>query len=322
MAFRLYDPNGLRNSPGSNANGTPILFSLLKFQYSVDGGGTWRTATSATAISPTMLITPTRLGIELTFNWDAQADKALSEDARFRVSLVQSDETGPVAFASASAVSPPFRVRATTCQWPANVRITTTPSDPAANQTVSLVAQIDASGVVSTSWNLGDGNQAGGLRVAHRYSYGGTYNVTLTVLGESCPIARGQVITHTVRVGAGIPPIFLPVVYAPQQGSRSAPPAVPLAVRGLDGEQAEDGSLTLRWDEPEQPQSVLSYRIYRSVHTGDFVAWDQVGADERRYRDREPACDVAYFVTALGSGGESPVGDRAYYTEPCSGGAE
>jgi uncharacterized repeat protein (TIGR01451 family) len=332
IRFRLYDPNGLRNSPGSNAPGGAIPRSILRYEYSLDGGGTWRAATSATTISPTELITPTRLGIEQTFAWNAQADRALSENARFRVRLVQPDDTGPVSSAVAAAVSPPFRVRATTCLWPTNVRIMSTPANPSANETVRLTAVIQASGVISSSWDLGDGKLFSGQRVDHRYMYNGTYNVTLRVQGESCPMTRIQVITSTVRIGTGVLPLFLPLV---AKGTTSARDVitfeeiaqqrlVPLpgpAVIGFSGTEDETGAVVLRWGDPPTPEPVTSYRIYRSNDNGDFIPWDQVGAAERSYRDSNAACGVAYFVTAMGPGGEGPVSDGTYYTTPC-GGAE
>ncbi|MBI1298434.1 PKD domain-containing protein [bacterium] len=332
IRYQLYDPNGLRNSPGSNAPGQAIPLSLLRYEYSLDGGGTWRTATSATVISPTEMITPTRLGTAQTFMWNAQADRALSEDARFRVRLVQPDETGPVSSAMTAAVSPPFRVRATTCLWPTNVRIMSTPANPSANETVRLTAVIQASGVISASWNLGDGRVFSGQRVDHRYLYDGTYNVTLSVQGESCPRTRIQIISSTVRIGTGVLPLFLPFVSRDTGAARTvtnfeesaSQRLLPLpgpAVIGFSGAEDETGAVVLRWADPPTPEPVISYRIYRSDDNGDFVPWDQVGATERSYRDLNATCGVAYFVTAMGRGGEGPVSDSTYYTTPC-GGAE
>ncbi|MEZ4832366.1 MAG: FG-GAP-like repeat-containing protein [Caldilineaceae bacterium] len=332
IPFRIYDPNGLRNSPGSNGAGTPIPRSVLRYEYSLDGGGSWRAATSATLITPTDLITPTRLGVEQTFQWNAQSDRALSEDARFRVRLVQPDDTGPVASASAAAVSPPFRVRATTCLWPTNVRITSTPANPAANEKVRLTAIIQASGVISASWDLGDGKVMSGQRVDHAYVYGGVYNVTLRVQGESCPVTRLQVVTGTVRIGAGISPIFLPLIGAQPTATRTtvtgtdaaaqiprAEPVNALAITGFTGGYDENGALTLRWDDPAAPEGVLRYRIYRSRADGSFALLNETPADQPNYHERTPACGLAYFVAAMGRNGEGPPSAAAFYTQPCGG---
>jgi uncharacterized repeat protein (TIGR01451 family) len=344
VTYRLYDPNGRRNAPGSDAAGLAIPMSALSFEYSLDGGGSWRNATPATPISPTQLLTPTRLGLAQTFLWNARADKAISENALFRVVLAQPDRVGPVSRAVAAAVSPPFRVRATSCLWPSNLRIVQTPQNPRAGESVTFQAYLVASGSLSAVWNFGDGSTASGLKVNHSFVWDGAYPVTVNVQGEACPMARRQSLTALVTVGSGVSPIYLPLIMAQGASARvgesdggseragegmSEPDeeaaqasSIPAPVTGFRGVQAANGSITLRWDRPPASSGVDGYRLWASLDGSEFEPTTDLEAARSTYRLTAPVCGSVYFITALGDGSESPPSDGAFYAAPCAGGNE
>ncbi len=116
IPYVLYSPDGTRSVAGSSSNayGTPVTDTL--FEYSLDDGGSWHTATPATTTLPTTRTL--RLGKSASFLWNAVADEAISDDARFRITVAFQHTTGPEDTLQSSAISPPFRVRATTCAWP------------------------------------------------------------------------------------------------------------------------------------------------------------------------------------------------------------
>ncbi|MBX2997505.1 MAG: VCBS repeat-containing protein [Caldilineaceae bacterium] len=334
VTYRLYDPDGRRNDPGSDAPGAPMPMSALNFQYSLDSGGTWHRATPSTPISPTQVVTPTRLGIEQTFLWNARADRAISENALFRVVLAQPDRVGPVNRSVAAAVSPPFRVRATSCRWPTNLRIIHTPENPDVGESVRFVASIQASGSLSITWNFGDGSTTAGVMVNHTFARDGTYPVSVSVLGEACPTARRQSLSVPVVVGSGVNPIFLPLVMA--QGvnagrqtaddpvpSSQSPISVPQSpVTGFAGVQPTGRSITLRWDPPPTLDGITGYRLYASPDGVTFEPSAEIGRDRVTYRVASPPCGSAYFITVIGDAGESAASDGAFYAIPCTGGNE
>jgi hypothetical protein len=349
VTYHLYDPNGRRNAPGSDAPAAAIPMSALTFQYSLDGGGSWANATPATPISSTQLLTPTRLGIEQTFLWDARADKAISENALFRVVLAQPDRVGPVNRGLAAAVSPPFRVRATSCRWPSNLRIIHTPENPGVGESVRFIASIQASGSLAIVWNFGDGATASGVLVNHAFAQNGTYPVTVSVLGEACPTARRQALTTLVKVGTGVSPLYLPLILAQgsAQGQRgdvgedageggqesegvsegtraqsSGSPPILAPVTGFAGTQRTNGAITLRWDRPPAQSGVEGYRLYRSTDGIEFESITEVAGWRTTYRLASPACGSVYFITAIGGGEESLPSDSTFYAAPCAGGNE
>jgi hypothetical protein len=341
VTYHLYDPNSRGNAPGSNAPGAPIPMSALRFQYSLDGGGSWRNATPSTPISPTQLLTPTRLGLEQTFLWNARADRAISENALFRIVLTQPDRVGPVNRAVAAAVSPPFRVRATSCRWPENLRIIHTPVNPSPGESVRFVASTQASGNLSIIWRFGDGVTVSGVMINRTFSQDGVYPVTVSVQGEACPTARHQILTDSVTVGSGVSPLYLPLILSGGAQARSedtserviesvseesraaaqgaAPPA---PVTGFVGVQNAAGVLTLRWDRPPAQSGIEGYRLYASTDGAEFEAIDEIAGSRIAYRLPSPACGSVYFITAIGSGGESSPSDGAFYAAPCAGGNE
>jgi hypothetical protein len=130
-----------------------------------------------------------RLGQAGTFVWDAIADQAISDDARFRITVVPQNSAGPVQRAATSAISPPFRVRALTCLWPDGPSFSVNPTHPLPGQFVEFRGWVtEASGVLTYTWDFGDGTPpVTGQVVKHRFAADGTYTVKL---------GRGHAMSH------------------------------------------------------------------------------------------------------------------------------
>ena len=208
VEYRLFDPDGTRQGTG-NAPGDQLARTL--FQFSLDGGGTWQTATSATISAP--LTTTLRLGQAATFIWDPIADQAISDDARFRVGIIPSATTGSSQRGITWAVSPPFRVQGTTCIWPIHPAIIASDLHPDLGENVSFQGTVEqASGVLTFLWDFGDGSTDQGQLVYHRFQRNGIYNVRLTIRSEPCPIPKELVVNQIIRAGTGAASIYLPNV--------------------------------------------------------------------------------------------------------------
>ena len=211
VRYTVYSPNGSRAAAESNFAGTPI--TNTRFEYSVDGGSHWRTASAA--ISNPLPITQTaRLGAPGVFVWDAQVDQAISDNALFRVSVVDQSPVGPVQRAASAAVSPPFRVRGLTCVWPANPNFTTEPASLAANIRIKFIGTLGAgSGAITYTWNFGDGGSGIGQTVTHTFTSDKIYTITLRVIGQPCPITRPVTVTRPITVGRPLNhALYLPLV--------------------------------------------------------------------------------------------------------------
>lgn len=158
-------------------------------QVSLDGGVTWQTAmTAPTIISATPVFTPTVVTQSLptgntgVFYWDAVANRAISDDARFRVIVAPLDSPSQ----SAVGVSPPFRIRAVSCRWPRDAGILVSDDTPAIGQRVYFTGTLlSGGGVMTYSWNFGDGGPpAVGQAVQRVFSTAGDFTVRLTVSGQ------------------------------------------------------------------------------------------------------------------------------------------
>ena len=209
VEYRLFDPDGTRQGTG-NAPGNQLAGTL--FQYSLDGGGTWQTATPAAA-SPAPPTTTLRLGQAATFIWDPIADQAISDDARFRVGIVPRAATGSSQRGITWAVSPPFRLQGTTCIWPIHAAIIASDLYPDLGESVSFVGTVEqASGVLTFFWDFGDGSTDQGQLVYHRFERNGSFTVRLTVRSEPCPISKELVATQIIHAGTGAASTYLPSV--------------------------------------------------------------------------------------------------------------
>ncbi len=310
---------------GENEIGLP---SSGTYGLRIQADGEWIiTIDSATSGSqPTTIdsVTPTRLGQEYKFIWDAQADAAISENARFRVSLVQGNDVGPVKEGGAAAASPPFRVRGTTCVWPQGLSFftdnTQNASDPLPLGAVIYTGRLDeGTGVMSFTWDFGDGTVLFGQRVTHSYLLDGVYTLTLTVRGAACPYARTVTIVNTVKVGEGFGHLYLPLVFqnAPGRAGSDVQRTVrPGAVDDLAG-RVEADSLLLTWSSPTTGGLIESYRIYASQDGGGFQPVGVTGANRTAFTVRGQPCGRAYLITAQGPGGEGPDSLQSYLAPAC-----
>lgn len=225
IQYRLHDPDGTRKVAASDSDGDQVVTTT--YEYSLDGGGTWRPATFAAADpytvpqSPPYTSTTKRLGQERYFQWDVVEDEAISDSALFRITVGQLDQGGSTRRASASAVSPPFRVRATTCVWPEGPSIRYTwpppkPDDPDRPEPTKPVrfegAVWKGEGVLTFGWDFGDGEVGQGQVMQHAYDQSGVYDIVMTVTSIPCPVARTVTATARITIGTGVPSIYLPLI--------------------------------------------------------------------------------------------------------------
>ncbi len=216
VSYRLFDPEG--------KDGDPPKHIHLLFSYSLDGGDNWLPATPMAGQSDAITATLTRTGKDFTYAWNAVADKAIGENAAFRVEMVTPNGGPSVQQAVGAATSPPFQVRATTCIWPKDPRVfvnrqpaLTTGSYPlgAGSRFAELTFDgtlAQGSGIMTFTWTIDD-NASGrnGQRIIQRLG-NGTYDVGLRAIGKPCPETRPVITNATVIVGTGRPDYFLPLV--------------------------------------------------------------------------------------------------------------
>ncbi len=188
-----------------NAAGTPITNPV--FEFSLDGGSLWSTASYTVSSPPPPAITQTApLGRGSVFIWDAQADHAISDNALFRVRAVDQASTGPVQRAAIAAVSPPFRVRGLSCIWSAGLSIDYTPktNNPIAPfTTVRFIGVLaESSGDLMTyTWDFGDGTTGNGKEVTHSFDHEAFFTVRLTATSATCPTPQPLKATQIIQVG-------------------------------------------------------------------------------------------------------------------------
>ncbi len=323
VTFTVYGPDGSR----ANALAATVPVHNLVYEYSLDGGSTWKTATPATTTLPITQVT--RAGIQGMFLWNARADKAISDNTHFRVRAIAKAPSGPVQRAASAAITPPFRVRSTTCFWAETAGMIYSPTLPIEKQTIAFAGgQVGGSGSITFSWQFGDGVTRIGQLVTHSYTVAGNYTVTLTVVGAACPITRPLSINMPVTVSAGPPvyTLYMPVIAnganVPKSAMKVSAPAFDLSqqVTALSGEM-DDGQLRLAWQPPASTGSAGAqpdgYRVYRSTSKDGRVLLAEAPAAQTNYTDAAAACGAAYDVTWVRDGVESPPSAASYYTEPC-----
>jgi hypothetical protein len=208
--YEFYNPDGTRVITQENEPGVPV--TAASFEYSLDGGGTWQPATPL-AGSPDPVSTTLRLGQPGTVLWDAKTDQAISDDARFRISIVSLNESGGPRRTLTRAVSPPFRVRGTQCIWPQDPAIQVKTEDPRQGLPIRFVGTVEqGSGVLTFLWDFGDGTTAQWQAGTHTYATNGVYPVRLTVRSEPCPQVKEVYADLNLVVGTGQPDIYLPFI--------------------------------------------------------------------------------------------------------------
>lgn len=234
IRYVVNDPDRIVDDNGKViAVGDGIVNTL--FEYSVNGGSQWLPATPAT--TPTTAIPPNLLGQNLFFLWDAQADQAISDQAKFRITILPAP--GPVsANDSASkyqigtshrgnlrAVSPPFRVRGLTCVWPQNPQLlqileqgSTVPIQAAQvklSGPVKFMGAVDkGSRDVTFLWEFSDGITKTGQIVqrSEPFTRNNREPIKLSVTSAACPIAKTVQAVNYLRVGTGQPDTHLPLL--------------------------------------------------------------------------------------------------------------
>ena len=289
--FMVYGPDGSR----ANAATAAVPIQGMLYEYSLDGGSTWKTATPATTTLP--ITQAVRAGTPGTFLWNARADKAISDNAQFRVRVIAKAPTGPVQRASSSAISAPFRLRSTTCFWAESASMVVSPTLPVAQQAIAFAAgQVGGSGPITFTWQFGDGKTRIGQLTTHSYTVAGTYNVTLTVVGAACPITRPLSISLPVTVSAGPPvyTVYMPVMAngtgAPKSATKVPAPVVDVSqqVVGLNGALV-DGALQLAWRAPSDAQP-NGYHVYQSTAKGGRALLAELPLPKQRlWMKRRPA---------------------------------
>lgn len=350
ISYKLFDPDGSRSGMNSNAPGDPIVGTV--YEYSEDGGSTWQIATPGAPFSAPATTTY-RLGVSnpdapqwATFVWDAQADAAISDNARFRVRIIHSMEGGRVQRASTAAITPPFRVRGLTCIWPREPNITATfepnelgfaePGEP-----VSFLGRVVAgSGVLTFTWdfdyNPSDPNEStdhsdevNGELVETTFAEPGVYNVAMTVEGEPCPEERRVTTTTPFTVGfAATTHIYLPTIASNSLFTGTLPTTPregqgrtnsPSPVVGLQGESAVGSAPTLRWQRSPTAEAIQGYRVYRRLQAQGslFRLVAELPASTTRYTDQSALCGQLYYVTAFNEAGESLSSRVSYASLPC-----
>lgn len=311
-----------------DAAGDSIITSLYRFEYALNGGDTWRTATLSGTASHDGTALPN--GQPATVTWNAAADGVVGDSVRFRITVAHDKPAGPVQYATTRATSPPFRIRSLTCQWPADPTITTRVGDQITtsvrvNQQMIFNGGLSAgTGVMTFTWNLGDTTITGQGNIPYTYAVAGTYPVTLTVVGEPCPTSR-EVMTRTlVTVLPVFDPqntVYMPVVVKPGTGATAVfDPNVPRPgqVTNFSGRVGAAGT-ELSWAASPPAETVNAYRLYRSPRVGpaEFSLLDTVPASTTAYIDAAAHCGYMYYVTAVNAGGESLPSISSYISQPC-----
>jgi uncharacterized repeat protein (TIGR01451 family) len=214
----FYSSPDILGGPGDSTVTIPYIvydpesdpINHIWFEYSLSGGTDWQTATPA-ATSPAPITQTTPTGTPGFFIWDAAADDALSDNARFRVRVTSRKGSGPLQDVDGSGVSAPFRVRGLDCYWPAGANIFTEPITPTLGEEITFEGRVSfANGPVTYQWDFGDGETGTGWQIQHTYPTHGVYTVTLHVYGEACPVARPALTQEQINVGGHV--VYLPLV--------------------------------------------------------------------------------------------------------------
>ena len=348
IRFRVYDPDGSRNEAVGNALGDRI--AKVEYEYSLDGGGIWQTAT-------TQMVNFNDRGYRLghsnnppgywTVNWDAGTDlddvtEVVDDAVRFRITVIHGKSAGLAQRAKTSAVSPQFRVRRLSCTWPDQATITVSP--PISSEIpIQFEGNVSAAdGQVTFNWDWGD-NAGGtgiftqGQVIHHTYAELGTYTVTLRVKGPACPTTRDAIATTVVVLNqTGLKKVYLPLVLKTNNNSQSVPtitsapgepegqvlrlsfaPGAPDQVVGLGG-QVQNGGTALGWQPNPGEDQVLGYRVYRAtVGQLPYRLLAELAGEVSGYRDETGACGQMYVVTAYNEAGESAPSSSSYFSPPC-----
>ena len=339
VQYTVFGPDSTRDASKDLSVSTPI--SKVLFEYSLDGGAIWKTAT-ADISSPLPVTQALRTGTPASFVWNPVSDKAISEDARFRITVIKPDLVGAAQQDAGSAISPPFRVRATTCEWPALPRFVYSPSSPTNMQNVSFFGSVGyGSGPITITWNFGDGSApVRGQNAVHSFTalLTTTMNVKMLVEGKPCPVTRPVFTTTQILVGNPInirAHVYMPMVAQGAVLLRSASNESMVTqqadavvettsvdstsvVSDLNGEVSSETGLTrLTW----MGIGSNGYRVYRGSRdiAGSYELIAELGVEATSYDDPGAVCGYSYYVTSTSDQGlESAPSMNSYYSPSCS----
>ncbi|WP_282051451.1 PKD domain-containing protein, partial [Maribacter aquivivus] len=134
-------------------------------------------------------------------------------------------------------------------------------------------ASSDDSGVVSYSWDFGDGSTGTGIQLSHIYTTAGTFNALLTVTD-----ADGLMNTDTVEI------IVEPSADSPISLSSGTPLSgdIPLSVNFTGSDSTDDvGIVSYTWDFGDGVGSNLSDPqhdyVYAGIYTASLTVTDEDG---------------------------------------------
>lgn len=328
IPVRVYDASGGRNIPGSNLPGRVLSLGDFRFEYSLSGGGPWRTATPASAMNPSQTITPTRLGTSFNFLWDARADQAISDNVRFRVRVVQPHGLQDSRQGETSATSLPFRVRGTSCVWPSQLGMRMDPMTIQPEEVTTFLAfVVQGTGMMTFRWDMGDGTQLIGQRVTHNYVMDGIYTVRLTVTGENCPIGRSLTLEYPVTVGDGEPAsrLFMPLISRSGSSALRLSDPVPDQATHPTGPDfaltlSASGQPTLEWavQSGEAGSPVAGYQVYRVDGDGEMIRVASLPGSVTRLVDSQaPVCGSSYWVSVVDGAGQEWASSESYMLPGC-----
>ncbi len=201
ITYTLYDPEG-------------ASVSDLSFDYSLDGGGTWSAAPMA--VGSRVITQTTKAGVTAVYVWNAGQDKAISDNARFRVCYTPHSDIGNSQHAKRCGISPPFRVRAISCIWP-RYEVAASKLQVALSETVYFTAvRVAGQSTSNYGWSFDDGIQSPGLLTTHRiFTTERVYQATFTAQSSpNCEEPRPAINRVILCVGQGCYPqkVYLPFI--------------------------------------------------------------------------------------------------------------
>jgi len=199
ITYTLYDPEGADVSD-------------VSFDYSLDGGGTWSKAPMA--IGSTIVTQTTKTGVTAVYVWNAGADHAISDNARFRVCYTPHSNIGNSQHAKRCGISPPFRVRAISCIWP-RYEVYVSNLRPALSETVYFTAVRVAGQATSNYGWYFDGTYVPGLTTKRVFTAERVYHAIFKAQSApTCEEPRWAVNRITLCVGKGCYPqkIYIPLI--------------------------------------------------------------------------------------------------------------
>jgi len=314
------------------------------FDYSINGGSTWFPATPA--ITPTTIISPSLLGQELNFLWDAQQDEAISDQALFRITIqshigrVSSKDSSVYRYgfnqrSTISAISPPFRVRGLTCVWPENPSYTwrvtgdSSITQPALGDVVEFIGRVNsASQGLTFNWTFDNNVVVTGQVIRHTFTRNNNEPIQLTVTSESCPIAKSVYVNGNIQIGTGYADTHLPHItngattsarqHTMVQKHLVASPTLP-QVTNLTG-TITNQSTQLTWSSVISQTDIEGYRVYRlgQTDTAPFELIATIPSTTLHYTDTTANCGEMYYITTFNGSHESNASYQSYFSPPCS----